>query len=56
MADAQAQGFHLLLKIDPGLDRSQRQVANGARVLHFAHPTVFDNAHPALAVTQFELN
>ncbi|MNY43122.1 hypothetical protein D3C86_1780580 [compost metagenome] len=56
MADAQALGFHLLLQVDARLDRCQSQVANRARVLHFAHPIVFDYANAALAVTQFELN
>ena len=56
VADAQAQGIHLLLKTDARLDRRQREIAHRARVLHFAHQTALDHANPALAVNQFELN
>ncbi|MNI73309.1 hypothetical protein D3C73_1293100 [compost metagenome] len=56
MADAQPEALHLLLKIDPRLDRRQRQVAHRAGVLHFTDQTFLDHAYAAFAVTQFELN
>lgn len=56
VTDAQAQGLHLLLKVDARLDRRQCKVTHGARVLDFSHQTVFDHADAALAVTQFKLH
>ncbi|MOA05161.1 hypothetical protein D3C78_1247480 [compost metagenome] len=56
MADAQPQALHLLFKACARLDRRQCQIANAARVLHFADQTVVDHADTAFAVTQFELN
>ncbi|VVM62575.1 hypothetical protein PS662_01383 [Pseudomonas fluorescens] len=56
VADAQAEGIHLLLKIDPGFNRPQRQIAHRASVLYFADQIVLDHANTALAVNQFELH